>query len=278
MSRKKLKPVTVIQQILLIFTTLVFLFPFVICLLMSVKSKEESAINVLGFPSSIHWVNFTEAIAKANIFNSMKNSIILTVFAVLLTVIVASMAGYGIARRYNNRFFRFYETVLMAVMMIPFQTLMIPIYRMYKSLGLLNTLPGAIIMIGSFNVPFAVMMIVGFVRTLPIELEEAALLEGCGHFKLFVQIVFPLMKPVIATIAILDALWTWNEFNVSLLVLQKNAVKTIPLQQYVFFGEHSSDYNMAFAAAIISMIPSIIFFIFAQDKIVEGMTAGAVKG
>ncbi len=88
----------------------------------------------------------------------------------------------------------------------------------------------------------------------------------------------PLLKPILATVAILDALWTWNEFNISLLILQKNVVKTIPLQQYVFFGEHASNYNMAFAAAVISMLPIVIFFILAQKKIVAGMTAGAIKG
>ncbi|MSC85949.1 carbohydrate ABC transporter permease [Eubacterium sp. am_0171] len=113
---------------------------------------------------------------------------------------------------------------------------------------------------------------------MPIELEEAVLLEGCGRFKLLGKIVVPLLKPILATVAILDALWTWNEFNISLLILQKNVVKTIPLQQYVFFGEHASNYNMAFAAAVISMLPIVIFFILAQKKIVAGMTAGAIKG
>ena len=90
--------------------------------------------------------------------------------------------------------------------------------------------------------------------------------------------IFPLLKPTTVTIAVLDALWAWNDFNASLLVLQKNEVKTVPMQQYVFFGEHSADYNMAFAAAVISMIPIVLFFIFMQKHIEEGMTAGAVKG
>ena len=188
------------------------------------------------------------------------------------------MAGYGVARRYRSKWFRLYETILMAAMMIPFQTLMIPIYRMYKGLNLLNTLPGAIFLIAAFNMPFATIMYIGFVRTLPYELEEAALIEGCGKVQIFHKIIFPLLKPITMTIAVLDALWAWNEFNVSLLVLQKNGVKTIPIQQYVFFGEHSSNYNMAFAAAVISMIPIVLFFLICQKHIVEGMTAGAVKG
>lgn len=269
---------TVLQKIFVYVMAAIFLFPFCISILLAFKSKQETAKNVWALPETPHWENFSSAIEKANIWGSMKNSMILTVFSVILVIIVASMAGYGIARMYRNKWFRMYETILMASMMIPFQTLMIPIYKMLKALGLMNTLTGAIILVAGFNMPFAIMMFIGFIRTIPIELEEAAYMEGCGRGRLFFTIVFPLMKPITATIAVLDALWAWNEFNVSLLVLQKNEVKTIPIQQYVFFGEHASNYNMAFAAAVITMIPIVIFFLLAQKHIVEGMTAGAVKG
>lgn len=277
-NHKKITAGTVVQVIVLWAATLIFLFPFLISLLLSVKSKEDTAKGILSWPTHIEWSNFTEAIERANIWGSMRNSIIVTVLAVVITVFASSMAGYAIARKYRNRHFKFYESLLVAAQMIPFQSLMIPIYKMYKQLGWMNTIPGAALMIGAMNMPFAVMMIIGFVRTLPIELEEAAKLEGCGPFRIFFKIIFPLLRPVLATVAILDALWTWNEVNISILLLQKNSVKTIPLQQYVFFGEHSADYNMAFAAAIITMIPIVIFFIIAQKNIVAGMTSGAVKG
>lgn len=257
---------------------LVFLIPFLFSILLSFKTKQETASNVLALPDKLHWENYVEAMEKANILSSMKNSLIVTTGSVVIVILVAAMAGYGIARRYKKKFFKGYETLLMAAMMIPFQTLMIPIYSMYKNIGFLNTLHGAILLIAGFNMPFAIMMFIGFTRTLPIELEEAAFLEGCGRYGIFFRIIFPLLRPITATIAVLDALWGWNEFNASLLVLQKNAVKTIPIQQYVFFGEHSSNYNMAFAAAVISMIPITLFFILCQKHIVEGMTAGAVKG
>lgn len=277
-NHRKITGGTVAQVIVLWAFTLAFLFPFLISLLLAVKSKEDTAKSILSWPTHIEWSNFTEAIQRANIWGSMKNSILVTIMAVVLTVFASSMAGYAIARKYRNRHFKFYESLLVAAQMIPFQSLMIPIYKMYKQLGWMNTLPGAALMIGAMNMPFAIMMIIGFVRTLPIELEEAAKLEGCGPFRIFFKIIFPLLRPVLATVAILDALWTWNEVNISILLLQKNSVKTIPLQQYVFFGEHSSDYNMAFAAAIITMIPIVIFFIVAQKNIVAGMTSGAVKG
>lgn len=269
---------SVIQSAFVYIMGIIFLAPFLISILLAFKSKPETTKSVLALPETLHWENFTEAIEKANIWISMKNSLIVTVGSVIIVIIVASMAGYGIARMYKNKFFRFYEVLLMAAMMIPFQTLMIPIYKMLMNLELMNTKIGALILIAGFNMPFAVIMFIGFIRTIPIELEEAAFLEGCGRIKIFFKIVFPLLKPITATIAVLDALWAWNEFNVSFLVLQRDEVKTIPIQQYVFFGEHSANYNMAFAAAVISMIPITIFFILAQKHIVAGMTSGAVKG
>lgn len=257
---------------------LIYLFPFLVSVLLAFKDKKETAQSVLGLPERLHWENFVNAIEKANIFHSMKNSVIVTVVSVILVLIVASMAGYAIGRQYHKKGYRLYEMILTAAMMIPFQTLMIPLYKMLRGMGLLNTLPGVILLIAGTNMPFAIMMFIGFVRTIPVELDEASMLEGCGKFKTFYKIIVPILKPITVTVAVLDSLWAWNEFNVSLLVLQKNDVKTIPMQQYVFFGEHSADYNMAFAAAVISMIPIVLFFIVMQKHIVEGMTAGAVKG
>lgn len=268
----------VLGRIFLFIMATVYLFPFLISILLAFKTKQETTASVLGLPETLHWENFINAIEKANIFQSMKNSIIVTIFSVILVLLVASMAGYGIGRQYHKKAYRLYESILTASMMIPFQTLMIPLYRMFRNMGLLNTLPGIILLIAGINMPFAIMMYIGFVRTIPIELEEAAMLEGCGRFQIFSKVIFPLLKPITVTIAVLDALWAWNDFNASLIVLQKNAVKTIPMQQYVFFGEHSADYNMAFAAAVISMIPVVLFFIIMQKHIEEGMTSGAVKG
>lgn len=272
------KLTTYLGRVLMAILALIYLFPFVISVLLSLKSKEETTKSVLALPESIHWENFSEAIEKAHIWRSMGNSLIVTVCSVLIVLFCASMAGYAIGRRYKRKAYRRYESLLTASMMVPFQTLMIPLYRMFRSMGLLNTLPGVILLIAGINMPFAIMMYIGFVRTLPLELEEAAMLEGCNKWQIFTKVIFPLLKPTTVTIAVLDALWAWNDFNASLIVLQKDAVKTIPMQQYIFFGEHSADYNMAFASAVISMIPVVIFFIFMQKHIQEGMTAGAVKG
>lgn len=275
MKNNKLNPAS---RFLLAFMTLFFLFPFFICILMSVKSKQETSRGVLSFPDTIHCENFTAAMEKAKILLSMKNSIIVTVCSVLLILFIASTAAYAIGRRYHNRFYRFYETLLVASMMLPFQVIMVPVYRMYKDLNMLNTRTGAVIMIVGLAIAYCTVMIIGFVRGIPLELEEAAELEGAGRFRIFFTIIFPLLKPILATVATLQFLAVWNEFNVSILLLQDESIKTIPMQQYVFFGAYGADYNTAFAAAVMSMIPVVIIFLALQKQVVEGMTAGAVKG
>lgn len=270
--------VNFIGKIFLAVLTVIFLWPFFICLLMSVKSKQETSLGILSLPEMIHWENFSAAMEKANILVSMKNSIIITLCSVVIIVLVASTAAYAIGRQYNRKFYRFYETLFVSSMMLPFQVIMIPVYRMYKGMNLLNTRSGAIIMIAGLAIAYSTVMIIGFVRAIPMELEEAAEIEGAGRFRIFFRIIFPLLKPILATVATLQFLGVWNEFNVSILLLQNEAIKTIPMQQYVFFGAYGADYNTAFAAAVITMIPVIIIFLILQKQVVAGMTAGAVKG
>lgn len=268
----------IISKLILAVLTVIFLFPFLICILMSVKSKQETSLGILSLPDTIHWENFTVAMEKAKILLSMKNSIIITVCSVIIILLVASTAAYAIGRQYKKRFYCFYETLLVGSMMLPFQVIMVPVYRMYKNLNLLNTRTGAVIMISGLAIAYSTVMIIGFVRGIPLELEEAAEIEGAGRFRIFFSIIFPLLKPILATVATLQFLAVWNEFNVSILLLQDEAIKTIPMQQYVFFGAYGADYNTAFAAAVIAMIPVVIIFLILQKQVVAGMTAGAVKG
>lgn len=270
--------VGIFSKIILAVLTVIFLFPFLICILMSVKSKQETSLGILSLPKMIHWENFTTAMEKAKILLSMKNSLIITICSVIIILLVASTAAYAIGRQYKKRFYRFYETLLVGSMMLPFQVIMVPVYRMYKNLNMLNTRTGAVIMISGLAIAYSTVMIIGFVRGIPLELEEAAEIEGAGRFKIFFSIIFPLLKPILATVATLQFLAVWNEFNVSILLLQDETIKTIPMQQYVFFGAYGADYNTAFAAAVIAMIPVVIIFLILQKQVVAGMTAGAVKG
>mgnify|MGYP003276370883 CR=1 FL=1 len=278
MKRKTVLLPKIICNVVIYALAIVFLIPFLLSAFLSVKNRQETADGILTLPSRLHFENFQNALVEANIIPSFVNSIIITVGAVILVVFCASLAGYGIGRYYQKRTIKVYEVLISTTMMIPFQTIMIPLYQQLRRLNLLNTHFAAIIVIGSMHIAFFTILYTGFVRSIPIELEEAAEMEGYGKLQIFTRIIFPLLKPATVTAATLTFLWSWNEFNASLIILQQDSMKTIPIQQYAFFGQYSADYNTAFAAAIITMVPIIIFFLFAQKHVEAGLIEGAVKG
>lgn len=256
----------------------VYLFPFFLAVITAMKTPMQSAENVLSLPNPIQWDNFKEAIRISKLSTALGNSVITTSFSVLLITLFAAMGGYVIARNSRQRFFRLSERLYLAALMVPFQVIMVPIYKMYKALGLMNSLAGAILILVGTSIPYATFLYIGFIKSVPRELEEAAQIDGCGPIKAFFLIVMPMLKPITSVVASLHVLWMWNEFNISLIILQKDAVRTVPIQQYFFFGQYSSNFNLGFAAAVVSMIPVVLFFIIAQKYLVEGISAGAVKG
>lgn len=263
---------------LTIILALVFIFPFAICILMAIKSPSETVASLTAIPTSIYWQNFIEAIEIMNFTSAFSNSFILMIMCTFFITICSAMGAYVIARNPKVMYLKVVDSMLIMALMIPFHVIMIPIYKIMKALGLMNTLVGAAIVIIGMALPFATFLYIGYFKSVPIDLEEASRIDGCGMYRTFWQIVFPLVKPITATVVALEMLWTWNEFNVSLIMLQKDVVKTIPIKQYYFFGEYVSEMNMAFAAAIMSMIPIVIFFTFSQKYIQKGLVAGAVKG
>lgn len=261
-----------------ILCAVVFLAPLYIVIVNAFKTPVETAQNVLALPKALHLENFVKAIEVTNFWISLRNSVITTVGSVSLIVLCSSMAGYAICRNNRKKFYRGLDILLMTGMMISFQFIMIPAYKLLKGLHLLNTYEGAILFMVGTSVSYATFLYAGFVKTLPIALEEAAMIDGCGIWQIFWQIVFPLMKPITATVAALEMLWMWNEFNISLIVLQKKDMRTIPMQQFYFFGQHISNMNQALAAATVSLIPVLVFFFMTQKNIAGGLTMGAVKG
>lgn len=264
---------------LAIFAILIFLLPFYIAIVNSLKTQLETAENVLALPKVFSLENYKEAMQKISFSKSLINTFIVTVVGDILIVLCASMSGHAIARNSDKgKYFKVLDRIFLSSIMIPFQVIMIPVYKVFRSLGLINNLLGMIIMLTGMSVAYATFLYVGFIKSIPIELEEAARIDGCNQFQAFWMIVFPLLKPITATVAALHAMWLWNDFNVSLILLQKEAVRTLTIKQFYFFSEYASDYNMAFAAAIMGMIPVLIFFLLMQKYLVGGITAGAVKG
>lgn len=266
-----------IRILVMSLAALIFFSPFYISIVYSFKSPEESAQSPLSFPTKFHFENYTKAIEVSNFFHAFKNSLIVTVSAVIILVVVCSMAGYIISRK-NNKFYNIFYYLFLASIVLPFQVVMLPLYKLMKDMGLLNTLPGLILAVTGFQIGFNTFLYTGFMKTIPREMEEAAMIDGCSKFKTFWLIIFPMLKPINATIVVLSALSAWNEFPVSLIIAQKPEVRTLPLTQYFFVGQYSIDINMAFAAFTLSMIPILILYFFLQKHITKGVTAGAVKG
>jgi raffinose/stachyose/melibiose transport system permease protein len=259
-------------------SSLLFLFPIFIALLSSLKSPLELAQSKLALPREWYFQNYLEGLTESNFLSSLKNSAIVTFSSVALIVIASSMGGYTIARNgKRTRSIGAMEKIYLASLMIPFQILMIPVYRIFRSLGMLNTLYGAILFEVGYSTAYATFLYIGFVKSIPKELEEAALLDGCNPYQVFGKIVFPLLTPITSTVAALHVMWIWNDFNIALILLQKDAVRTLTVKQYYFFGEFASNYGMAFAASLICMLPVLLFFLLMQRYLVEGISAGAIK-
>lgn len=255
-----------------------FISPFYIAIVYSLKSPEETMRTGLAFPTKIHWQNFAEAVEVSNFMGAAKNSLIITAVSTVLLMVICSMAGYVIARNLRSGFYQSFYYIFLAAMLLPFQVVMLPLYVQLRNVGLLNTHLGMILTICGFQIAYNIFVYTGFVRSIPLEMEEAAYIDGAGKFYCYWKIVFPLMKPIVSSTLILNALSVWNDFQISLIIAQKPEVRTIPLTQYFFFGQYSVRLNMAFAAFVLAMIPIIILYLIMQKYIIGGVMSGAVKG
>jgi raffinose/stachyose/melibiose transport system permease protein len=257
--------------------TLIFLSPFYIALVYSVKSKQEIAFDRLSFPKIIHWDNFTRGIEMSHFFEAVKNSAVSTIIAIIILTVICSMAAYIIARK-NNKYYNTIYYIFIGAMIIPFQSVMTPLYMNLKAYGLIDNILGFILAKTGFLIAFTILVVTGFVKSIPIELEEAAAIDGASQYGIYWKVVFPLMKPIVFTSVVLNALSVWNDFQVAVVVLQKVQVRTISLTQFYFFGENSLELGLAFAVFVLSMIPILILYFSLQKYIISGITAGAIKG
>lgn len=255
-----------------------YAFPFAMVLLNSVKDKREVRNEPLAWPTEWKWDNFTEAIDRMDYWQALGNSLIITVLSVTAIIITSSMLAYYLARS-KTKFSAVTFLILVASMIVPFQALMIPFVGLFGERGL--GLPGNQFTIAFFYVGFGVALSTflyhGFISNIPYELDEAAGMDGASAFRTYRSIIFPMLGPVTATVAIINALWIWNDFLLPSVVLLENDQKTLPLRTFVFYGNYTSDYGLAMAGLLISILPIVIFYFAMQKRIIAGISAGAVK-
>lgn len=259
------------------FITILFLFPFYIAILYAFKSPQEIAENPISFPTGLNLQNFADAVRLPNYVSGLFNSVITAVVVVALVVITTSMASYKIVRK-NNKFYNIFYYMFQFSILLPFQVIMYPLYSQLKTFHMINQLPTLMLVQTGILIGFYSFLYAGFIKTVPLELEEAARIDGCSKYGIFFKIVFPLLKPITMTIVVLVFLASWNDFIVPMVFMQQENVRTMPLIQFYLFGQYAQYVNVAFAAVILSMIPVLILYFALQKYIVSGVTAGAIKG
>jgi len=263
--------------LILILLSLLFIMPFYLIVINSFKTFRDIMLDTAAFPKTIYWGNYTEAWKVLNYPRSFLNSFVITVLSNIGVLIISSMAAYRLVR-YPTRFNRFIFIMFLSAMIIPFQSIMIPLVKVASTLDLTNSIPGLIICYYGFGVSFPVFLFHGFIKNVPREIEESAIIDGCGQFRLFWLIVFPLIKSASVTVLILNTLWFWNDYLLPLLILQKKDLRTIPLAASFFFSKYNKQWDLGLAGLVMSIIPIIIFFIVMQKHIIKGITTGSVKG
>lgn len=266
--------------ILFIFTLIlavIFLFPIFFALISAFKSNGDILKNPIALPTSLYVQNFKDLFSQSDFLGAIKNSLILTVVSEILIVCIVPMAAYGIERR-SSRTTALIYTYFLAGMMIPFHLYMFPLFREMKIFGIYGTLVGPIVSYVAGSVAFGCLLYCSFLKGIPLEIEEAARIDGCNSFQIFFRVTFPLLSPCTASMVVLNGLGIWNDFLMPYLVLPSGKAKTITAEVFSFVGQYTARWDIVFAGTIIAIVPALVIFICLQKYFVKGITAGAAKG
>lgn len=266
-------PMTIL---LLVLAAIFIAGPLYIAVVIALKDPSDMA-NVLSWPKTIRWQNFSDAWTMMNYPRKFMNTFFVTMINLAFTILTNSMVAYAVTRnRDKNKFFNMIYYYFVSAMFIPFNVIMLPLVKQASAFHLDN-IYGITFLYIIFGLPMNIFLYTGFVKSLPVALDEAAYIDGATPFQTFYRIIFPLMKPMSATVAILSFMWTWNDFLMPLVLLSHEKDQTLQLAQYVFKGEFNTQYNLAFASYLLVLLPILIVYVFCQKWIIAGVTSGSVK-
>jgi raffinose/stachyose/melibiose transport system permease protein len=273
---KKRTVLKILKYLFLILIAAINIFPFYWVLMSSLKSNSQILVSApFSLPYEFKIQNYARAFIDAKVINYFRNSIVVSVSSVALNIFVAAMAAYSIARIRNNTLLYTYYTL---GIMIPIHTMLIPTFIIIKNIGLLNRLSGLSLVYTIAGLSLSIFVLVGFMRTIPKELEDAAFVDGYGRMGIFLRIILPLSKAGLATVGILAFLRCWNDYLFAYIIVSKPKLKTIALGVMSLRGEYMTDFGLLCAGLIIALLPVFIVYIVFQEQIIKGMVAGAVKG
>lgn len=266
-------PLTILMILLAILT---IFGPLYMTLMIAVKDPSQMD-NILKWPTQFNWTNFKHAWEITNYPQKFKNTLFITVINLVFTIFTNSLAAYAITRkRSTSKFFNAIYYYFISAMFIPFNVIMLPLVKQASYFNLDN-LKGIIFIYIIFGLPMNTFLYTGFIKKIPVALDEAAEIDGASPLQTFWYVVFPMLKPIHATVAILSFMWTWNDFLMPLILLSKPEQQTLQLSQYIFQGQFSTQYNLAFASYLLVILPVLLIYIFFQKWIIAGVTDGAIK-
>lgn len=261
---------------LLAVLALTILIPLWFAVVTALKTPAQLGGTGFGWPSEIRWANFADAWRLTNFPRAALNSAVITVGAVLLTLLTNSMVAYAIARNMHRRLFKILYYYFVSALFVPFPIIMLPVAKETAILHLDNR-AGLILLYVVYGLAFNIFVFTAYINSIPPALEEAAAIDGASTWSIFWRVIFPLLAPMNATVGILTCLWAWNDFLLPLVILSDPESATLPLVQYVFQTQFQTNYPAAFASYLMAMAPLLIVYVLAQRWVISGVTRGAVK-
>lgn len=276
-ARRKKKINRGLIYLILILFTLVNAYPIFWMIMNSFKTGQEFALNPFSIP--VKWVleNYSDAWVTANIGKYFFNSLVVGIGAVIIAILTGAFASYFLSRfdfKGRNLLYGFFIIGLL----VPIHATLVPMFILMQKLGILNTYWALIFPYVAFNLPITIFLLTSFMSSFSREIEESAIMDGCGVFRMFWTIILPMSRPAIATAVILNFINNWNEFSFALVLINDKALNTLPLGLANFAGQYTTNYTAQMAGLTMVLVPTILFYLIMEKQIVQGMTEGAVKG
>lgn len=274
---EKIKPGQIVLFVVTILLAILFLYPVFFALISAFKSNGDILKNPITLPTSFYTQNFKDLFAQSDFATAILHSVFLTVVSEVLIVCIVPMAAYGIERRKSKTTSLIY-TYFLAGMMIPFHLYMFPLFKEMKVFHIFGNMVGPIVCYISGSIAFGTLLYCSFLKGIPLEIEEAAQIDGCTPFQTFWKVTFPLLGPCTGSMVILNGLGIWNDYLMPYLALPSGKAKTITVEIASFVGQYTARWDIVFAGTVISIVPALIIFCMFQKYFVKGITAGAAKG
>ena len=272
------KAAETIKVVVIVLCCILFLLPVYFLIMNSFKSLNEILIPFISFPKQFTLRNYVGAMEKINYLRTFGNTLFLTVGSVILTLIVCSLAGYKIQRT-KSKLSKISKSYLAIGQMVPFSVIMVPLSQILGKLGINNNLPGLLFVYCAMYIPMMTFVYSGYCDSISEQLDEAATIDGCNQFQVFFHVILPLTKPILVTMAVLAAVWTWNDLLVALIAIDQMPLMTLTRRIQNFIGFQSgTEWDFFTASVTLAMVPIIVLYGFLQQYVQSGITAGAVKG